>query len=297
MVDSALNCGAVIGGGMWLLVSLACCVVGIAVLGAGLLWPWARAQETAESSAPWYHPWRQLWVQICLPFLSWRYRWYLQRLLSFKNTDTVSLERFFARQCLIFLMVFLVGAGWLLLANQAPSLLLVCLVGASLGFSLPVLQLKQEKTQLKKQMQRDFPFMLDLLCLSIESGHGLQQALWLCSAELAEGALRRHLVQVQEAMRAGMSREHAFQQFAEQVDLDEAQAFVAALQQSIELGGRLAPMLKQQAQQRRQERFLRAEKQALEAPVKMLLPLVVCIFPCTFLVIAYPLFFQLWQQL
>ncbi len=282
---------------MWLFVSLACWVVGIAVLGAGLLWPWARAQVTADSAAPWFSPWQQLWVQICLPFLSWRYRWYLQRLLSFKSTDTAFLEQFFARQCLIFLVIFCVEMSWLMLTNPEPVFLVVSLVGAGLGFSWPLVQLKQEKARLKQQMQRDFPFMLDLLCLSVEAGHGLQQALWLCSAELSEGALRRHLVRVQEAMRTGMTREQAFQQFAEQVDLDEAQAFVAALQQSIELGGRLAPMLKQQAQQRRQERFLRAEKQALEAPVKMLLPLVVCIFPCTFLVIAYPLFFQLWQQL
>lgn len=282
---------------MWLFLSLAACVVGITVLGAGLLWPWARAQGSADPPTTWFEPWQKIWVQICLPFLGWRYRWYLQRLLSFKSTNAAFLELFFARQCLVFLVILLVGSSWVVFSKQDSIFFIFCLGGAGLGFSLPIVQLKQEKTKLKKQMQRDFPFMLDLLCLSVESGHGLQQALWLCSTELSEGALRRHLIQVQEAMRAGLTREQAFKQFAEQVELDEAQAFVGALQQSIELGGRLAPMLKQQAQQRRQERFLRAEKQALEAPVKMLLPLVVCIFPCTFLVIAYPLFFQLWQQL
>ena len=138
--------------------------------------------------------------------------------------------------------------------------------------------------------------MLDLLTLSIEAGMGMLSALQLCVAQLPPQALKRHLQTVLEDLRTGLSREQAFTRFAERTDTDETQAFVAALQQSFELGGSLGPLLRQQAQQRRQERFLRAEKKALEAPVKMLLPLVVCIFPCTFLVIGYPLFFQLSQS-
>lgn len=281
---------------MWLVLSLISSLCAVGVLGAGLLWPWVGASTANRATRSWLSPWWQAWMQICLPLLSWRYRWYLQGLLQ-SSSEPMETEVFFARQCFLFMWVLVFGAVSVFFLNQAWSYGLLVLVGASLAFYLPIITIKQKRQQHKRQMQRDFPFMLDLLCLSIESGHGLQQALLLCSAELPVGPLRNHLIKVQEAMRAGLTREDAFQQFATQVDLDEAQAFVAALQQSIELGGRLAPMLKQQSQQRRQERFLRAEKKALEAPVKMLMPLVLCIFPCTFLVIAYPLFFQLWQQL
>lgn len=126
---------------------------------------------------------------------------------------------------------------------------------------------------------------------------GLLSALQVCVTQLPPLALRYHLQLTLDDLRTGLNREQAFSRFAERTSLDEAHAFVAALQQSFELGGSLGPLLRQQAKQRRQERFLRAEKKALEAPVKMLLPLVACIFPCTFMVIGYPLVYQLWQNI
>ena len=61
------------------------------------------------------------------------------------------------------------------------------------------------------------------------------------------------------------------------------------LEQAEQIGMNLAPVLRAQSDQRRAERFLRAEKMALQAPVKMLFPMVVCIFPCTFLIIGFPI--------
>ena len=280
---------------MWWFLSLSFWLVAIMSLGAGLLWPWVKQQSSQQGvRRAWFAPWWQCWLQLCTPFLSWRYRWYLQQLLSHTFESNYQVDVFFARQCLLFGGVWLLGAAWVISARAELSLLVGITVLAGLVSLWPLLRLKQLQRHLKKQMQRDFPFMLELLCLSVESGHGLQHALWLCSTELQAGPLQQQLIKIQESMRAGLTREQALEQFAQQTDLDEARSFVAAVQQSIELGGRLAPLLRQQAQQRRQERFLRAEKQALEAPVKMLAPLVLCIFPCTFLVIAYPLFFHVY---
>lgn len=280
---------------MWWILSLSCAGIAMLLLVAGICWPWVRAYPLA-SSVSWFQPWWLAWVQVCTPLLSWRYRWYIQRILGLTVQSPQAIDHFFAKQCAgVMLCLGFGGLGTLL--NQQWSYGVIGVVLAMAVFLLPLLRAHQQRNQSKKHMQRDFPFMLDLICLGIEAGHGVQQALVMCSAELPEGALKKQLLLVQESMRAGLTREQAFKAFTDRVALAEAHAFVAALQQSIELGGRLAPVLKQQAQQRRQERFLRAEKQALEAPVKMLFPLVVCIFPCTFLVIAYPLFFQLWQQL
>ena len=68
---------------------------------------------------------------------------------------------------------------------------------------------------------------------------------------------------------------------------------VSALVQGEMMGSSIGPILRAQSEQRRTERFQRAEKLALEAPVKMLGPLIMCIFPCTFIVIGFPIVMQL----
>ncbi|MGC9161697.1 type II secretion system F family protein, partial [Acidithiobacillus sp.] len=80
------------------------------------------------------------------------------------------------------------------------------------------------------------------------------------------------------------------------VTLTEVRSLVSALIQTEERGGDLGPVLRAQAEQRREERFLRAEKLALEAPVKLLAPLVVFIFPITFLMLAFVIYMKFIQE-
>lgn len=288
---------------MWLGLSLLSGVTLIVMLSAGLLWPilWQdknKAAFTMEKKARWFTPWWRYWLYLTSPLLSWRHKQRLQYLTSQTGQSVMGVEQVFAQQCLAFVLglalsVVLVGRLGLNLLSALP--LYVAFSVALYWY--PVYLLRRHIGRQQLQLQRDFPFMLDLLTLSIEAGMGLLSALQLCVRQLPPHALKRHLHTTLDDLRTGLSREQAFTRFAERTDLDEAYAFVAALQQSFELGGSLGPLLRQQAEQRRQERFLRAEKKALEAPVKMLLPLVVCIFPCTFLVIGYPLFFQLSQNI
>lgn len=283
---------------MWLGLSLFLLMLWVVMLCAGLLWPivWHSKQGTKSSS--WVSAWWRYWRHVCQPLLGWRHRQRLARLLVHVGQSSVPVEQIFAYQCGAFLASFFLclmmwwgwGGKWL---SGVPWSL--GLASAMYWYPVSVLQRKIRRQQ--QQMQREFPFMLDLLTLSLEAGMGIQSALQLCVAQLPSHQLRSHLQLTLDDLRTGLNRDQAFIRFAQRVALDEAHAFVAALQQSFELGGSLGPLLRQQAHQRRQERFLRAEKKALEAPVKMLLPLVVCIFPCTFLVIGYPLFFQLWQNL
>lgn len=71
--------------------------------------------------------------------------------------------------------------------------------------------------------------------------------------------------------------------------------FAASVQHAAQTGASLAPLLRMQVTQRTEERFARAEKLAMEAPVKMLLPLIVCLFPCAFLVLGFPIAMRLFQ--
>ena len=91
------------------------------------------------------------------------------------------------------------------------------------------------------------------------------------------------------AGRTGKPRIEALRAMALRTRTAEVSLWVDAIAQAESMGMSLGPLLRSQSDQRRQERFHRAEKRALEAPVKMLLPLIFCIFPCTFIVLAFPI--------
>ena len=286
---------------MWLALSVLLTVAVVTALVAGLLWPmlWQPDNDSRLTGIyRWLSPWWRYWHHVCLPLLSWRHRQRLQTLVTRIGSGGLSAESIFAAQCLAVFLTWLIGAAlfiwWL---GFALYWLPILLFFSALMYWYPLSTLRRRLQQQQLQLQRDFPFMLDLLVLSLEAGMSLLSALQVCVSQLPPVALRQHLQLTLDDLRTGLNREKAFSRFAERIAIDEAHAFVAALQQSFELGGSLGPLLRQQAKQRRQERFLRAEKKALEAPVKMLLPLVVCIFPCTFMVIAYPLVYQLWNHM
>ena len=94
-------------------------------------------------------------------------------------------------------------------------------------------------------------------------------------------------------VRAGKPRTDALRDMAARLDFRPIGSLVSALIQGEMMGSSIGPIMRAQSEQRRTERFQRAEKLALEAPVKMLGPLILCIFPCTFIVIAFPIVVQL----
>ena len=90
-------------------------------------------------------------------------------------------------------------------------------------------------------------------------------------------------------IRAGKARADSLRSMAERLAEPNITSFITAVIQAEKMGMNLGPVLRVQADQRRSERFLRAEKLAMEAPVKMLFPLIAFIFPCTFIVLFFPI--------
>src|SRR3546814_7512425 len=109
---------------------------------------------------------------------------------------------------------------------------------------------------------------------SSDLGLNFQGALQQSALHGPEGPLRAELRHALADMRAGVPRLKALDELAERSGLAAVRSLVSALVQADQLGMSLGPLLRSQSEQRRAERFLRAEKQALEAPVKMLFPLV-----------------------
>jgi tight adherence protein C len=171
-------------------------------------------------------------------------------------------------------------------------------VAAAMGLCaavLPRLWLRQLVRRRSLRISRELPFVLDITTLCVESGLNLHGALLQASERGPDGPLRDELTRALADMRAGAPRLTALKAMATRAGSRSVRAWVAALTQAETMGISLGSILRTQAAQCRAERFQRAEKLAMEAPVKMLLPLIGCIFPCTFIILGFPIVLELLQ--
>jgi tight adherence protein C len=191
----------------------------------------------------------------------------------------------------LLLLAATVSAGaWLSVTRAAGSaLILQATIAAATGAVLPCLWLRDRVVQRRNAILRDLPGYLDLLTLGLEAGCAFGAALQLTVARSAPGPLRYALERALQEIRAGRSRSEALLRLERRLRVNPLSAAVAAIVQAEATGVSLAPVMRAQALRSTQERFARAEKRAMEAPVKMLAPLVLCIFPGTFIVIGFPI--------
>jgi tight adherence protein C len=157
------------------------------------------------------------------------------------------------------------------------------------GVGAPWLWMRSEVTARRDQVIRELPIYVDMLTLALEAGGSLSVALKVATERSPDSVLRRAFQRVQGDLRAGRSRVEALKALGDRLDMPAVTPLIAALIQADSSGGSLAAVLRAQSEQRLNERFSRAEKRAMEAPVRMLGPLVLCIFPCTFLILAFPI--------
>ncbi len=184
--------------------------------------------------------------------------------------------------------VVLAGSGLLPVGNG----LIFGLVGAVLAFLLPDFVLGRLVRTRRTNMLVQLPEVLDLLTVSVEAGLGFDGALARIT-ERSKGPLLEELSIVLHEMRIGESRIQALKNFAERLDMPETTAFARSIIQAEQLGMSLARILRAQAQDSRNKRQMWAEEKAMKAPIKMLFPTVIFIFPAMFIVILGPAMLQL----
>jgi tight adherence protein C len=164
------------------------------------------------------------------------------------------------------------------------------IVAAALaGYGFPRLWLRDRILLRRAQTLKTLPFMLDIITLCVEAGLNLSGALTQAVAKGPGGPLRDELSRVLRDMRAGRTRIDALRMLSDRMGEASITNLVSALITAEQMGMSLGPVLRAQSEQRRNERFARAEKLAMEAPVKLLFPLLAFIFPCTFIIISFPL--------
>ena len=178
-------------------------------------------------------------------------------------------------------------AGIVDLASGALAAKLAYLA-VPLGYFYPDIWLRDAIQRRRARIRKDFPFFLDLLALAMRAGLNLQSAIARAVRHLPDGPVREEMRRVLRELRAGMTLRESLQRLARRADVEGVSGFVGAVLQAEETGGEMAKALQAQAEQQRAERFLRAEKLAARAPVKMLAPLVGLFMPVTFVILMLP---------
>jgi tight adherence protein C len=189
----------------------------------------------------------------------------------------------------IFAAILLLFAGALLgfLIGKAPLAFLFGVAGAGLGYMAPEFWLGGKAKKRSWAMVLQLPDALDLLTISVEAGLGFDAALAKV-VETMEGPLVNEFRQALAEIRMGRTRREALRDVVARADAQPISNFIGAIIQAEQLGVPIAKVLQIQSQQLRIERRQRAEEMAAKAPVKMLFPMVGCIFPTIFIVILGP---------
>jgi tight adherence protein C len=192
-------------------------------------------------------------------------------------------------------------ALWILSVGSTPVLFYVLtnamdayrpiwlLVGLVMGALLPIMWLNDTRKRRELAVVRALPIYLDFITMCVEAGLNLAGAFGQALEKAPPGPLRNEISTVLRDLRAGLSRAEALRRMSDRLDISEVTGFISAVIQAERMGASLATVLRLQAEQRRDERFQRAEKQAMEAPIKLVGPLVLFIFPVTFIVLAFPI--------
>ncbi len=159
--------------------------------------------------------------------------------------------------------------------------------GVLLGYYLPMLQLKGQISRRQDSIVKSLPNALDLLTICVEAGLGFEQAMgkvyekWDDDLSIAFG-------RVLQEIQLGKRREEALRDMSQRMDVPDVTSFVAALIQAQQLGVSVAKILRIQSDQMRVKRRQRAQEKAQQAPVKMMIPMVLLIFPSLWIVLLGP---------
>jgi tight adherence protein C len=167
---------------------------------------------------------------------------------------------------------------------------LICLVLALMGYLIPGVILGRIIKARQKVIQNGLPDALDLMIVCLEAGSGLDQAILKVSEELALAypALAEELQTLLTETRAGKPRLEAFRNLADRTGVDDVRSLVAMLVQTDRFGTSVSQALRTHAEVSRTKRRQRAEERAAKIGVKLVFPLVFCLFPAMFVVTLGP---------
>ena len=176
----------------------------------------------------------------------------------------------------------------MLMSAMGPGAFAAAAVVAGLGYAVAPQFLASIRARVEREVLDDLPLHLDLMALAVESGGSLTLALALAAEHGPVGPLRRAIDGVLLDVRGGVEPTDALRALDQRIGLRSINTLVTSLRSAERLGMPLAPVLRERATQSAANRFARAERLARAAPLKLWATLVLCIAPCTLVVLAFP---------
>jgi tight adherence protein C len=178
--------------------------------------------------------------------------------------------------------LYSLGAG-----RPLPQVLLITGGVAAFGYVLPNVLLYNAGEKREKLMRNSLPDAIDLLTVSVEAGLGFDAAVGRV-AKNTSGPLAQEFARLLQEMQIGVGRTEAMRAVAERTTMDDLKSFCLAMVQADSLGIPIGRVLRIQSQEMRVKRRQRAEMKAQQVPVKIMIPLVLFILPCLFLIVLGP---------
>jgi tight adherence protein C len=169
-------------------------------------------------------------------------------------------------------------------------------IGFLLGYRLPFGYIQGKAAARQHEIRKALPFTLDLISISVEAGMALDGAMAIVQ-EKSTGPMAEELGLTLREIRLGKGRNEALVDMGERLGVEELKSFVTAVTYIARLGGSLVDVIRIQAQAMRIKRRQRAEEKAMKTPVKIMIPLVLFIFPSMFIVILGPAAITMAEQM
>lgn len=206
----------------------------------------------------------------------------------------VNAEEYFSL-CLVY-AILLPALGAVALGSSGsvnPGILLLL---ALMGVVIPEAWIRDARRKRDVEIIRTLPTYLEYLSMCVDAGLNFSGALRQAVDKGPRGAMKNEFRIVLRDVNSGQARADALRRLEKRVDLKDVSVFVSAIVQAEKMGSSMRETLVVQAQQRLDERFQRAEKMAMEAPVKLVIPLVAFIFPLTFIILLFPIIVKFIDQ-
>lgn len=236
---------------------------------------------------------RPFFTQYVVPVVRGKKMWdsrritYRRRLIAAGLRDELTPDEFISYK--FFLIAFFPMVGLVLNAIGILDLSwYTILISGGAGYFYPDFWVKRLTTARQRQIIRSMPFIVDLLSLSTEAGLDFIGAIQKVVDKAAASPLVEELGQMLREIKVGSSRSDALREMSNRIAMTEVNSFVAILISADQMGASIGKILRQQSEQIRSERLLRAEKEGAKAASKVLLPSVLFLLPAVLLMVAGP---------
>src|SRR5690606_17746318 len=195
----------------------------------------------------------------------------------------------FLALCIALSVLFPLAAALPMATGKSGIIWPVLAVMLLMGAALPMMWISDTHKRRDRDITRNLPVFLEYLPRCVDAGLNFLGALQQAVDKGPDGAMKNEFRIVLRDIRSGLPRSEALTRMEERINLKDVTTFVRSVIQAEKMGSSLRNTLKIQAEQRLEERFQRAEKTAMQAPVKLIIPLIMFIFPLTFVILLFPI--------